>query len=440
MVEEEPSVETIGEEFIQIMEKNRIKLPEFLNTHGSFSTLWKMWRHLENKEVVKDPEGGSYPIQLLLGQRGFPAYQQQALYELPTHELLLIIEGLVKKFAIPGLVEIAAGRGLLAALLRKRLDIVYRVTEGRLWLETSSEGKSYVDSESKTMVDLIGEVDTPIDHMIISWPPINSLTGVRISQGIKVFELYELIRHKAPRICIIICEPLEYSVYTHGLACRLQSIGYRIIPLPGKQISYRDYQLWTEDHVADTSRSVVNLCLRTSEFPEIAEITQESLIAELGGDLFHGMPEPPDRYRLIQDLTVDRVLPVKLQQLIPTHPEIVPLVAETLKKSAMIPSYIHTLGELKFWWNLQEHNKIPDFPDEAPTIMRNDFLMFRHLFQQIQDGEFEQLVNGGMIPPWANTPIMAERFLWLEFSTNPHDKKWKESEGTFRQRLSQMFP
>ena len=204
----------------EILRSNRGQLGNFLKDNCEYEYLKKQLIDIENStEDVKIVE------KIFLGKIGQENYKNRAIYELPTSELLTIINFIMNFLGIKHVEELSAGVGLLSYMLSYKLGNEYTVvaSDGNRCSQTYNTNKYYT-VQSKQFLHYCLDDDFNFDNklLLISWIPDNDLQ-----------DLITLIDKKKPKYIIIIGNGY--------LNKHLYPIDYQTVIIPVKQLCFKDY-------------------------------------------------------------------------------------------------------------------------------------------------------------------------------------------------------
>lgn len=401
----------LPKEFYRIMKYNREELPSFLEAHGTYDNMKNYIQTIEeqkhNRNIFSD---------MCLGKVGNENNKQWALYELPTHELVDVINTIATLLNIDTVEEICAGQGLLAKMLKLRTPLNVSASDGKQWIQTFSN-TTYVDVASKLIESYVYENDTYENKLLIaSWIPEKGINSVM-----------ELLRNKLNQF-IIIGERYNKNVST--IIDKAKQLNYRVINIPVKQICYRDYYNDNMFFPNDSCRSSVTLFLQNNEHIHLDNIMECSKI----GNFCNRLKEYSDKMYL-QDLVIKKTLPSWSMDVLLNHEterELVMFVkniSECFMNKYKIPTYLRNNDEFKFWLTQQNQGFYP-----LAINKHSKFVEYREQMEILEsDLGFQELVNRKILPQWVPNAQAAKHCIWLDFSSNY--KNWKESYHMFVNEL-----
>ena len=399
-------------ELLNVLKNDRGNLVELLKTNYNYNYLQTKLLEIEKSTdvigIIKD---------LFVGKVGNESNKQLAIYELPTYELLTIIKFICDFIKINHVEEIASGTGLLSAMLKLHLDnnnnntISINATDGNRWIETAGQ-KKYFNVQSKLFLDYCLNLDQSIFNnklLIISWIPKNDMA-----------DFIALIKNKKPKYLIIIGDMLD-NIYYDKIFQTLRQNEYKFYGLPIKQICYKDHYLHnkyrsiksstvfaTNDNNINVSNLLINIktkynsCLtdKTTQITDM-EIIQDLIVKQY-------------RHKFLLDNLTETTTKKLCKEL-----------NFLSNKKITIPKYITTFNEYNFWFNKIRSGKYP-----LAISDRNKFDEYLEYMMQLgQQNGIEILKNKGVLAAWVTTIDVAEKFIWLDFSTT--NKKWKFSYDEF---------
>lgn len=390
--------------------ENFVKL---LEKYGDYATLNLSLKKIEekyedNKKIIKD---------LLLGNIGYEYNKQNALYELPTKELITSIKKLCNVLNITHVEEIMAGCGLLSKLLQQSTELIINPTDGHYSIYTS--GMNFCNVQTKDYLEYVLDetnVFNNVTSLLVSWCPYTLYQSI-------FDEVYTRLK---PKVIFMISEFLNSNLIFIKMKSELERINYRVITFPIKTISYRhscdDRQLrslmvaiHTSHEIQPTDEELITLL--KSECHESYDEDLKSI--HILSDLYK-IGYGPKWYSLLDEQSVKKLI-ILLEKIV-THINI------------HIPEYLSNLDELTFWYNQNLEAKYP-----IKITTREKFLEYHTLYNKISNSiEFEELKQKKYFPEWVTVKSIGIKFLYLDYSTNEFDKKWKESLNKFNIKYSQM--
>lgn len=401
---------TTSKELYKIFKYDREKLVDFLKSNCSYDYLKDLLLDIQNhaKEdsinIIKE---------LFLGRIGFETNKQKAIYELPTNELLTIIKFICEFINIKNIEELAAGQGLLSHMLKHKLgnseEYVVNASDGNRWIETSSTSKYYpVENKLVLQYCLDNNYDFSDKLLIISWLPSNDIN-----------DFIKLIEIKKPKYILLIGN--NFSHVHQLFRNKLSTNDYRQACIPVKQMSYQNNSsivFATNNSDFDFTSLLLNIklkydnCLCKKRIKRTCKGVVQDVVVNKVGNKFKYL------YEDLNDQEKVNKIAIALNYI--------------LKKNITIPKYLNTTNEFLFWLHKEKHKKFPiNIKD------RNKFKEYYSIYNKINSqGGLGELIEKGVIPGWVQTIETAEKFLWLDFSTN--DKKWKMSLAEFRTKFSSI--
>lgn len=406
-----------SKDFYQILVNERQKLGDFLINDFHYDVLKKMLIEiqLENKDQI------SIIKKLFLGHCGFEHNKQTGFYELPTFELLTIIEVICEYYGIKKIEDLASGSGLLPFLMTNFFDNTYQISasDGKRWIETSTN--IFFDNLlKKELLEYTLNVTLENDKLfIISWIPGNDFR-----------DLEYFISKKKPKYFIIIGN-IIHDIKKKKIFDSLRN--YKFFGLSAKQICYLDYFVLNEK-ILNFEKSHSNFFFFTTDDTRNLDQLSLSLVINHNNCLFSkGKNNSLDPYQIIYDLVYNQVIPPKIINFLnDSNLEcMISYILNTIKKKFIIPLFIDNFDDFKFWYdNAISNNRIIFESYEK-------FKEYQYLFNKIRLQEnFNELKNQKVFPEWL-TFGDCQKFLFLEFSSR--NKKWKSSRAMFNSTYSSFL-
>lgn len=395
-----------GLSLLDTLKSNRLGLLEELKKNYKYdylkTQLYEMEKNIDNFGIIRD---------LFLGNIGIEANKQLAFYELPTFELLSVIQFICQFTGINNIEELGCGIGLLSAMLKHHYNnLTITATDGDRWIETT--GKKYYNVTSKLFLEYCLNQQYSFNDkiLLISWIPKNEMN-----------DFITLIQKKKPTNIIIIGNMLN-SVHYDKLYKVFTELHYKFCGIPVKQICYKDHYLNNKFNSVKsctlfaTRNGNLNL---TNLLLDIKTNLENCLVKKVTsiGDI-----------EILQDILIKEFeanfLISNLNE--STYKDYYKEIYYMLNKKITIPKYIETYNEYKFWFNKIKHGKFPLLIDT-----RDKFNEYKGYIDKInEDNGVHELKSIGVLPEWINnTTTVVEKFFYLEFSTN--SKKWKRTREAF---------
>jgi hypothetical protein len=404
------------EEFLIKNRKNICSLPEYLGC-CTFQDLIDELHRMENEN--KYPVSLSYIHELLLGKIGFEHNKQMAIYELPTIELLELIEKIIDIFAITSIEEIMAGLGLLSKTLelhvsKKNIICDIFATDGNRWIETSGE-PTYFPVEKKLLLQYVLEDQIfPVDKLVLmSWIGKNTLQtdSNQTKSDIKIF-----IDEIEPPILLLIGSKSLYKDLIESIS---ESYIFCVIE-ETKQICYRDYFL-ADRYIQNSSVILVihKNKMNLYDKDELSDLLSEHNIS-ITFDL-----EMRKENEIFQDMVGHKIFPSWYLELSEDDQKV---FIELFDKSEQIPDYIQSFSDYKFYINL---TNVPDFTS------KDKFQEFKTLYDMIDKNTIDELKRKSILPKWIFTKEIAKKFVFTDYSTT--EKSWKESFPKFMNKFNDII-
>ena len=135
----------------------------------------------------------------------------------------------------------------------------------------------------------------------------------------------------------------------------------------------------------------------------------------------------------IQDLIADKILPDFLLDLDENnYKKAIFIYGYFIKEHLVIPKYINTIQKLIFYYNRKKNKKYPILITKEEKF--NDYYKLVNILYS-EDG-LNKIKNMNFLPEWANTVDIIDKYLFVDYSTNIVNKKWKTSYSQFRNKYS----
>ena len=247
----------LPKEFYRIMKYSREELPSFLQAHGTYDNMKK---YIQAIEEQKHDKNSNIFSDMCLGKIGNENNKQCAIYELPTHELVDVINTIATLLNVEMVEEICAGQGLLAKMLKLLTPLNVSASDGKQWIQTFSN-TTYVDVVPKLIESYVYDNDICKNKLLIaSWIPEKGVDNIM-----------ELLRKKLNQF-IIVGERYNKNVST--IIDKAKQLNYRVISIPVKQICYRDYYNNNMFFPNNSCRSSVTLFLHNNEHIHLNNIRE----------------------------------------------------------------------------------------------------------------------------------------------------------------------
>ena len=399
-----------SEELCRILKYDREKLPEFLKNNCNYDYLKNLLMNLELQDNnISD---------LFLGKKGYESNKQQAIYELPTEELLIILKCICDCLNIKTIEEMGAGQGLLSNMLRHHLDNSYNVvaTDGAKWIETSNT-KKYYNITSKLFLEYcLDNVNYNEKLLIVSW-----IAKEDILDFLKLLEI-----KKPMNVVIIGCPFYKYNT---------EQLGYTVTGIPVKQLCFNDYYKDNKYFPTDSCRSSILLLTRNTQ--DIINNVLLNIKLKHDQCLCKKMKLIPDKV-IIQDI-IKNCMKKENKYLIDyldnadKFKKISRYLVKIMRDEINDPIYLKKYREFIFWIR-----KTIEFKYPKNITTREKFKEYLKLLKILgEENGLNKLKEIGIIPGWVNDTTTAEKFIWLDYSYDL--KAWKKSEGSFNASFNQVY-
>lgn len=407
-----------------ILKSDRKKLAEFLCgdfENCKYDVLKNMLIEIEDK-YTKKINYGSIVEKLLLGDIGIIINKQRAIYELPTRELLIVINFVCDYIGVNIVEEIGAGVGLLSYMMKQYFDDEYNIitTDGKLWMNT--QGINYCEISCKKFTDYNQEEYFNDKLMIISWLPDNGIQN-----------LIHLITTIKPKNLVIIGDNLSN---THQkIRLHLANQNYKQLHIPVKQISCADY-------FKNNIHSIANTCKSSFVFATIDDninISNMALKIGLELDWCLCVREKKRGYKiLVQNAIINKIgsnMSFLINDMIDDEStmNIIKLLSFITETSLIVPLYLKSTNEVMFWYNINKYSNMPFL-----IVKRSQFCEYMKYCDILnEENGLENLKQQDIIPDWVENINTAKKCLWLDFSDTT--KKWKLSFDAMTIKFRQTY-
>jgi hypothetical protein len=400
---------------------HREDLSTFLKQNCEYSYLKDLFIQME----FHKKKTNNLLSKLFLGQIGEESNKQKAIYELPTNELLTLIQFICDYLQIVNIEELAAGQGLLSCMLKYKLGQNYNIkaTDGSRWIETNSLIK-YDSVEKKLFLNYWSDNTNFSDKLvIISWVPNNDLDNLKA-----------LISKKKPPSIMLIGE--KYTDTMIKISNHLLQQNYRLVGIPCKQISYRDYEYSESEYVPTSSITFATLD---------DSLNLKEMLLKIKFMYGHCLCQKQPKYnekKIIHDLVNIQIIPPKVEEILNTLSqtenindvrEFIILICKAINKKFDIPPYISNFVDLKLWYNKKINNRFP-----LLIHSEKKFKEYKNLMNILNSNNgVANMKQEGLLPEWILNREGGENYIWLDFSTE--NKKWKFSSHSFANELNHVM-
>lgn len=410
-------IESQSEILFNILKNDRKKLLDFLK-NNKYDDLKKLLCTIEEKNksninILND---------LMLGKIGPQTNKQKAVYSLPTIESLKIIKEILDHYKIKKIEEIGAGLGLLSGLLHNYLSSdEYKIvaTDGFRWINTYTPDYYYPVKKKLFLEYCLDNINYDDTLIIINFIPTN-----------EILNLIKFITSKKPKYLLIIDE-MWNELTTKKILDKINTTNYNYIDIPAKIISYRDYFMYNKVFPENSCRTSMIFCSTDNM------VTTDSLIVKCGPENFSKKINIYTDKMYAQDIIMIGAAPLVGLDILKSDSsentiEFIKMLGETIKNKIIIPKHIESFEELQFWFKKWKFNKLPLLITDRETFL--EYFNYSNIIKL--QGGFQKLKNDNILPAWTENGAMAEKILWLEFSTA--SKNWKESVQAFNNEYSEM--
>lgn len=440
-----------------ILQEDRKELTSFLKrSNFSHSDLKMILTYIKKNIKKLAPEqntkcsNGSLIENIFLGNFGLESNKQQAIYELPTLELLTTIHTICCYFKVTKMEEIMAGSGLFSSLFdsfiknsSEKFPKKIISTDGFYQMETFSLNRYYevgkkdlleyvIEEMTKNFVDekkqeskQDSDSNKPFfsDTLIITaWPAINI-----------EYEFTHFIKKVKPPLFILIGQHDLYPKYN----MILKKENYHDIILRPLQICFKDSFTDNSNNLPDIWHSLVCVYIKDTKIDENHFINsiQNDVNNRLSKNCFRQEQIISDKY-ILKYLSETGFIPLSVLKNV-TDEEIKDIINMIYKlfiskKRFEIPSFIKTIQEFKFWYELFLKNEFPTLITSSASF-KNFLKLYKGLQENVDNLNY--YVRCSILPHWVSNKNDAIRCLILDYSTKC--KKWKESHAAMLQQISE---
>jgi hypothetical protein len=409
-------IDILSNEFYDILIHDRYKILDFIKKYGDYDLLKLILIKIEEKYCEKYKD---YNIirTLFLGRIGYEYNKQTAFYELPTNNLLKFIDKLCNLLNIQEVEEIMGGTGLLSQCLLESTTLNIHCTDGKRWCETSNN--IFFDVEKKYIEEYKEDLCNKL--FIISWPHIRNTNLINFFNKVK------------PKQCIIIIE--RFNKYINSLNNKLIN-DYKILNIPVKQLCYKDYFKLNSIFPNNKCRSSVYLYSSISNININNKLTIEYLTHFVGDNIITPQLNEHIKKNYIQDLIADKILPTFLLELDDNdYRKAVFIYGYFIKEHLIVPKYINTINRLTFYYNRKKKKKYPILITTEQKF--NDY--YNLINTLYSSNGLNKITNLNFLPEWINTIDLIDKYLFVDYSTNLSNKRWKTSYTQFRSKYSYII-
>jgi|SaaInlStandDraft_4_1057021.scaffolds.fasta_scaffold01510_5 hypothetical protein len=409
----EAHIEHISKLLEDILKNRRHDLPIFLMTYGSYDILRKCLVEIENrsdnKNIIRD---------LLLGRIGAEWNKQMSFFELPTYELLEVINKLCNMYNLSKIDIVNSSIGLLANMLECLYKKDINVISNGLSLETSVK-MAEITMSDKQLSEYTSAEDDKL--YIFPWAKRNNMTFTNIAKF--------LMNIKPKYACVIDDYPRQANMY-NKIFEKFKLDGYRVVSYPVKQLCFKNYFKYNKIEGLH-SRSHITFLVKDDTHP-LDEIEFRTMCGEQN---FHEKIVEECGDVVIQDLCVGKHLPdflLEIKDDIDIFQKSMILCHDAHASGIDIPEWIYDYNILKFWL---EKTRAKIFPLDINN--KEKCLEYYDLYTDIHvPGNFEKYKKKGYFPDWV---VDGEKdvYIFVDYSTK--NKTWKLSRSTFRRSYQNIF-
>jgi len=411
----------------ETMINNRDNMSDVLEKMNSYSILKQVIIEIEKKYENIDDVWHD----ICMGKLGNQTNKCSAIFEVPTKELIDTIAILFQIFNIKKIDEVGAGIGLLSSLLQKK----FKKDDYDVKLLASDDGSSdntnipldFTTIIKKDISDIIIQHNknlNPPEAIICTWPKKTKKKKMEKqfikllnTEKIKIFVFTNDIRHNFA---------ISKNFETDAL-----KLGYKIIKLPIRQISYLDF--FSKNQFKKLiSRSFTFLVIRK-------DLLDIDIISLLSDNLYKYTKIDPIRIAL-QDLAITKKIPFWICTLekkndLKTAMGIYNSVIKNRKIiQKKIPNWIPNLNLLIFWYTRINKNR---FPLKIKTEKK--LIEYYNKIINMTPFKLSQFIKDGIVPKWM-TYEYVDKYFWLIHSVPKSDNgKWKENVTLFNRKFKKIY-
>lgn len=395
------------QEFYDILHHNRELLSDFLQLNGYYDVikgyLLDIEKNVEEKNIIN---------KLLLGTYGLEINKQRAIYELPTIELVRCIEHICHTQNINEVVETCAGQGLLAEMIGRLTKLNVSATDGQLWSQTSGL-PTYCKVDKKLIIDHgTGDEQFTNKLVVIAWITPIMMTDLKMLLELKNVDNILLIGEAY-------CDAIRTTMR------QLKGFGYNLNNISAKQLCFRDYFRNNKLFPDECCRSSIILCTKNTT----------NIIETINPDLLTRPFKCYTDKMYLQDLIMNGTLPSWCQSLFESDDLkiFIKQIAKCILKKYIVPCYIDNYIDFEYWYNKKIAKK---YPKNISTY--DKFCEYKNLLDKLySDNGLQLLRDQYIVPSWVDTIVLAEKYIWLDFSSTK--KTWKVSIGKFMSEFNAIF-
>jgi len=395
----------------RILSYDRKELLDFLVLHGNCENLSQKLEEIE----LNNPENKKIVYDLLLGLTGLEINKCQAIYELPTHEIVKCVSIICEELGILKVEEIAAGVGLLAGMLQKMTNLEVNATDGELSSETSKH--LYFDVTQKMFLEYAMDEENYDDRLVIlAWQPPTK-------------DINEFVQKKNPKQMLVISETYDT---THSFFDQMMlEAGYKRLFFPVRQICFRDYFKNNTQYPNGFTKSCCILYIKSDD----ERVTYDQVAPRLSDEIVERVTNLTPKM-IVQDMIVRGELPDWMLEVLSfSTAEFTGFLAKLdTCKIPELPEYIETYEEFDFWYQIK-FGGVSRFPK---IVNREKFLEYRTILTILnEENGLDRLKQYGIVDDWILNGSEALKYLYLDFSCDT--KEWKESKTTFERKYNQTL-
>jgi len=399
----------------------RLDLADLLLKDGDYDNLSKLLKEIEEKIDEKD-----IIHKLMMAKKttvNITPGQRSKINELVTKELINVIFCICNVINTKGKLEIHefnGGSGLLTYLLSKKFEDDKDNDVKFFTYETLLMDTQYYRATADTLQNYITRniINMDITRIcILNWPSRNDEVDIEALLNNKLFDAVFIIGEPYDRTGV------SGDFFEHFY--EQESYGVSILPV--KQLCHLDY--FKNDNIRNkkSCRSAVTLLLNNNYSfltDDIREICGKTNFVE-------NVPENITEAECIQDLTEMELIPSWIIKMEPglECDKAVRILKNIITKQItldkqLIPSWLpeNNIDILEFWYTIVCAKKFPLLIKTKEQITD-----YYNAFAKLScPGGLSRCKVNCSIPLWIDSVKIAEKYLFVDYSTEPTDKSWKE--------------
>lgn len=378
--------DVLDDKLYKLLSSGNIKIARFIEKHGKYNVLIKLIEKIEVKH--EKPDELNVWEKLLLSRH---------ITELPTTELLEILNKLVKFFKISYVYELYSRSGLLSYLLGTIHGVPTRACDDKEIIPyvpikkiSNNNIRSVINHTKKSMI-------------IVNWAPAN-----------KYDHIIKLLMSKVIPVVVFIGEYYEDESY---IIYSMNRLGYSKNILFGKQICWKDYY-HNRMVLNEYTQSKIIVFTKNSIH---GNIDNKTLINQCGQDNFVVQLQSQDYLlkMMMEELAIRNKLPLWISRM--KDPilfnKVCIICSKVLGKDKLIPYWISNYDSLVFWCLSIIHNIMPKYCYKS----KDSFNLYMYNIVNLQNKGLMYYKEKNLIPKHINNIKEAENYFYLYFSKKKKD-------------------